>query len=197
MISDKHRQMLDTVSQWHKGQFRGDVPVTIHCQNVANIVEYALTATGSVRDKGLLEDITLAALGHDLLEDTDIPRELLRDQYGERVLSFIELLTNHEDDYHTDKYMQQIASAPEEVRIIKYGDLIDNTTSVAYNLHQLGIEWGNDFFRPIMERTMTVLGSSEFLTHNKAASLLNSSVHLFANLLRSKLDQEISSKIKE
>ena len=98
---------------------------------------------------------------------------------------------------HTDKYMQQIASAPEEVRIIKYGDLIDNTTSVAYNLHQLGIEWGNDFFRPIMERTMTVLGSSEFLTHNKAASLLNSSVHLFANLLRSKLDQEISSKIKE
>lgn len=52
MISDKHRQMLDTVSQWHKGQFRGDVPVTIHCQNVANIVEYALQPPALLGIKG-------------------------------------------------------------------------------------------------------------------------------------------------
>ncbi|MEI6237595.1 MAG: hypothetical protein WCP03_03285 [Candidatus Saccharibacteria bacterium] len=186
-------QMVETIGQNHATQFRGEVPVTVHCKNVANIAIYSLNSTKAIDDESLLEDITIAALGHDLLEDTDIKRDDLRNQYGDRVLDYIELLTNHQDDQHTTEYMQQLASAPEEVRIIKYGDLIDNTASVIYNLHNLGLDWGNNFFRPIMDNTLKMLIDSEFSKYKEASKLLSSSALMFANLLRNKLDNKESS----
>lgn len=185
-MSKKQELMLTTITQWHDGQMRGDVPVTVHCRDVATIANYALRVE-RIEDT-LLDDITVAALGHDLLEDTDISREELYEQFGSRVLEFIKLLTNHQDDYHTDEYMEQIKSAPEEVRIIKYGDLIDNIASVNYSLHELGSDWGNNFFSPIMNKTLKTLQNSEFNKYPKAATRLSTSAQLFANLLSTNLD---------
>ncbi len=182
--------MLATITKWHDGQFRGDVSVTFHCRNVADISAYALRITNATSDEALLEDLYLAALGHDLLEDTEVTRDELREKFGDRVLDYIEQLTNHQDDQHTAEYMQQILSAPEEVRIVKYGDLIDNTTSVLYNLHTLGLEWGNGFFRPIMENTIKTLEATEFTTYADTAKLLNASARMAITLLRDRLDSE-------
>lgn len=190
-MSGKQEQMIATIDRWHKGQYRGDVPATVHCRNVADIAVYAFRAT-NITDENFLEDIAVVSLGHDLLEDTAISREYLHEQFGERVLVFIDLLTNHQDDFHTAEYMRQIKSAPEEVRIIKYADLIDNTASVVYNLHELGIEWGNNFFKPIMENTLRVLTDSKFVQYAVAADILCSSAQLFAGLLSIKLNQEYS-----
>ncbi|MFY9227889.1 MAG: hypothetical protein WAO28_00985 [Candidatus Microsaccharimonas sp.] len=185
--------MFATITKWHDGQFRGDVPVTFHCHNVAEIATYALRTTHSSLDESLLEDIYLAGLGHDLLEDTEVTRDELREKFGDRVLDYIEQLTNHQDDQHTSEYMQQIFSAPEEVRIVKYADLIDNTTSVLYNLHALGLEWGNGFFRPIMENTIKTLEATEFTTFAETAKLLNASARMAITLLSDRLDSEAAT----
>lgn len=184
-MSKQQELMLKTITRWHDGQKRGDLPVTVHCRNVAAIAHFALQAERVEDD--LLDDVIVAALGHDLLEDTYVSRQELYEQFGERVLGFIELLTNHQDDYHTDEYMEQIQSAPEEVRIIKYGDLIDNIASVNYSLHQLGSDWGNNFFSPIMNKTLKMLQNSRFSKYPEAAARLDVSAQLFASLLRANL----------
>ncbi|MEI6054017.1 MAG: hypothetical protein WCQ49_01475 [Candidatus Saccharibacteria bacterium] len=189
-MSQKTEQMLITITEQHANQFRGDVPVTVHCRNVASLAVYAMKKDGMIQDDALLEDIALAALGHDLLEDTKIRKDELASQYGDRAADFIDTLTNHQDDQHTDEYMGQISSAPEEVRIIKYSDLVDNITSVFYNLDELGLKWGNEFFRPIMDKTIKILGSSDFSKYKVAAEVLSSCANLYANILRDRLDSK-------
>ncbi len=50
-------------------------------------------------------------------------------RWDDTVLSLILELTDPNDDAHTDDYMEKIASASEEARLIKYADLIVDTSS--------------------------------------------------------------------
>lgn len=78
----------------------------------------------------------LAALMHDLLEDTKAPESLMRNDFGDTVTDLVIWLTdvskptdgNREtrkriDREHTDK-------APPEAKTIKLADLIDNSQSI-------------------------------------------------------------------
>lgn len=60
------------------------------------IVDDALTETGEMAgDDPHQEDIYLAAVAHDLYEDTAIKPERIREHFGGRVDSYIEGMTNH------------------------------------------------------------------------------------------------------
>jgi hypothetical protein len=58
------------------------------------------------------------------------------------------------------------------VRLVKLGDLIDNTLSYAYGLHDLGADWARSFFLPIAEEMRQVVARSRFARLEKTASLL-------------------------
>ena len=98
-----------------------------------------------------------AALGHDLLEDTAIQKDRIIRDINFEVLQLIEELTNPNDDAHLDEYMKKIASDSEEARLIKYADLIENTSSFCYSLHEPNIEkpiqMAKDFYIPILTET--------------------------------------------
>ena len=128
-----------------------------------------------------------AALGHDLIEDTDITKDEIIKVSNERVLHLIEELSNPIDDAHTDEYMGQLSNASEEARIIKYCDLLENTTSVCYGLRDLGIDWFYDFYEPILKRTTDNLANTEFINYPKAANLLRSALKMSTSLLYDKL----------
>ena len=96
-----------------------DIPYVIHPIRVALI----LRATGfsEFKDKSLF----LAALFHDLLEDTDLSFEDLRQEYGIQVASIVKELSKPEE-CNKDDWLHSFGSASKEAKIIKIADRIDN-----------------------------------------------------------------------
>ena len=107
------------VRKWHAGHERPDQ--VEHCENVANLLDQAL----NLEPSGIAarRDMILAALGHDLYEDSKIPQaEILK--FGKEVDQLIRALTEETDG--VGPYVERVASGPEEARLIKLCDGADN-----------------------------------------------------------------------
>ena len=178
----------------HDGQYRNyrenfilpAIPYTDHLKGVASILSSCLSAAGECVDPQALCDMRDAALGHDLLEDTDATEANILSLTSEHVLHLIRDLTNPVDDAHTDAYMEQIRNASEEVRLIKYADLIENTSSVCYSLHIVGSEWVESFYLPILRRTTVVLAATYFVVYKRTAELMRNILSVYTELLQNK-----------
>ena len=183
--------MDQIVRKYHSKQLRNDkegylspkVPYFDHLESVRHILSFALYKFGECQDPQLEKDILNAAIGHDLLEDTDITEAEIIEASNERVLSLIKELTNPVDDEHTDQYMDQIKNASEEARLIKYADLIENTSCVCYNFHVVGRDWAYDFYRPLMYRTEHVLDATSFPTYPRTVEYLRTVLNMFVDML--------------
>jgi hypothetical protein len=68
-------------------------------------------------------ELILAALGHDLYEDSAIRRADLEATYGKEVDQLIEAVTERAG---VTEFVTRVASGPEEARLIKLCDGIDN-----------------------------------------------------------------------
>ena len=172
----KTDQMLHLIKYAHSGQYRnaGKVPYWQHCANVAEILKSTLTITGEEPADGLFTDMMLAALGHDLLEDTNVTEDELRKQFGDRPTNLIVSLTNYQGDSDTEIYLNKISGILDEAKLIKYCDLLDNTLSVAYGLHDLGDKWANSFFIPIVQSTYETLSLADIYKYPKSTIYLRS-----------------------
>ena len=167
--------MEQLIKMYHNTQFRNDkenltppkVPYVDHLFGVRAILSYALNKFGECKDSQLFSDMCNAALGHDLIEDTNVDEGMIIKETNGEVLSLIRELTNPVDDDHTDQYMQQLSNATEEARLIKYSDLIENTTSVCFNFHIVGLDWVNEFYSPIVHKTMSILENTDFPKYPK------------------------------
>jgi (p)ppGpp synthase/HD superfamily hydrolase len=171
MTANKRADMLALVMKYHHGQSRNkqrETPYWLHCAGVAALVEKAFSDSG-VR---IPESMYLAALGHDLYEDTTVEPALIKEQFGDDVHMLIQALTNERDDYNRTQYMQKLGSSTEEVRLIKLADMLENITSVANNLDVLGVGWLDDFFAPIMKDTIEILSKTTFTTYAHPAEKL-------------------------
>ena len=179
--------MKQLVKKYHSQQYRnGKIPYTDHLFGVKSILMSALSQTGECKDLQLTEDMCNAALGHDLLEDTDVSEAEVISVTNERVLELIQELTNPVDDSHTEQYMQQLSIASEEARLIKYADLIENTTSVAYSYYTLGEQWLQGFYAPILHRSKEVLAKTVFLTYPQTAEVMRNLLAVVLDLLEAK-----------
>jgi hypothetical protein len=156
-------RMRAITRQGHAGQTRngGRLPYWVHTDAVADICDQALRQSGELAADEA-EDLVLAAHGHDLYEDTDVTPAAIRDEFGPRVDDWIDGMTNHVGDHDRAEYMRHLAVSVDEVRVIKCADLIDNMLSVAYGLHDLGLEWAGGFFLPIAGETRSVLAATPF-----------------------------------
>ena len=179
--------MEQLIKKYHRQQYRnGKVPYTDHLYGVKSVLMSVLNQTGECKGLQLTEDMCNAALGHDLLEDTAVSEAEIVSTANERVLKLIQELTNPVDDAHTEQYMLQLSCASEEARLIKYADLIENTTSVAYNYYTLGEQWLQDFYAPILHRTQDVLAKTVFSTYPHTAEVMRNLLAVAADLLEAK-----------
>jgi hypothetical protein len=100
-------------------------------------------------------------------------------------------LTNPNDDAHADDYMEKIASASEEARLIKYADLIVDTSSFCCSLHEPNIEnpvrRAKEFYLPIPDKTTDVLVKTSFQRYPKTAGAMQLVLKVSADLLRSQI----------
>ena len=164
--------MLALVKEAHAAQSRnnGRVPYWMHVQAVAQMLDFAI-ARGREINYPLRERICLAALGHDLYEDTKVTRADIEKQFGDDVAGWIQGMTN-DGDADRKAYLARMAAAPEEVRLIKLADVLENTTSVSYAIPDMGIEWVQGVFLPIATEMHDLLGKSEFTQYPRTAQLL-------------------------
>ena len=101
-------------------------PYIVHPAEVAKLVE----------DVGGAQEMIAAAWLHDVIEDTQVPLELIRSEFGCVVASYVHWLTNVSElkDGNRAKRKEidreHIRNAPKEVHTIKLADLISNTKSV-------------------------------------------------------------------
>ena len=173
--TNKVLAMLSLVKRYHANQFRnnGKIPYWQHCLSVAEIVHNALKNSQELNeaDDGYIA-IVCSALGHDLFEDTSVSKKEIRKRFGKPVEELITCLTNVEGDASRKTYMEKLKSSPEEVVLIKYADLIENTISAAYSIHDMGTAWTKNFYQPIKNDTKKTLTSIKFVLYPATASKL-------------------------
>jgi hypothetical protein len=171
---DKRSQMRALAIEAHTGQQRnaGRVPYVVHVLSVGEILREALELTGECRDPELARDIYLAALGHDLYEDTSVSVEHVRRHFGTRVDGMIEGMTNRAGDDNRTAYEARMAGAEDEVRLIKIADLIDNVVSCAYGIHDLGVTWVRDSFYAMARRMSSSVATASYAQFPATAKLM-------------------------
>ena len=185
----KRRSMLEIVQKYHAPQWRnnGRVPYWHHCLSTAEIVYDAICRSNEFEDPAVATDIFLAALGHDLYEDTPIDPKEIKDAFGARVDEWIRFLTNEEGDDFRENYIRKIESSPEEIKLIKLADVTDNTMSCAYGLHDLGAEWVRTQYMPHMEEMRSVITLDRFQTYFRTATILIQNLQFACERLESNL----------
>ena len=120
-------RMSSLITEAHQGQRYGDRPYTYHLRMVRNKVlelfEESKGLTPTCKDLQL----STAALGHDLLEDTYVTRELLlAEGYHEEIIHAIDLVTKREDVSYKE-YLRTL-SKDEIAWKVKVADTYANLT---------------------------------------------------------------------
>ena len=111
----------------HRGQFRkgSPRPYINHCTEVARILNKF----------GYSEEIIVAGLLHDTVEDTEVTLEDLRIGFGERVSNIVKYVTEDKSpDLSWEKrkvmYIKNLTDAPEPSVVVSAADKLHNVTEM-------------------------------------------------------------------
>ena len=89
-----------------------------------------------VREQGLSEKAIIAAILHDVVEDTDATLEEVWELFGEEVAEYVWYLTKPPPEFVGNRSIRKehdrnrLAIAPEEVKFIKFYDVVHNAGSI-------------------------------------------------------------------
>jgi len=110
--------MIQLAAQAHAGQTdRAGLPYILHPLKVMDITKSYF---------GYNEDLLMMAVGHDLIEDTEVTADFLKEQgFSDRVVAGIVALSKDESKTYDD-YRAQVKRNPDAVKV-KYADLAHNT----------------------------------------------------------------------
>ena len=105
---------------YHKGQFRrnSELPYIVHPENTVNYMKKF-----RVDD----EDSLAIAWLHDTIEDTSLTYNRIKNVFGRDIADGVYLLTRNVD---RNEYKRRLSSAPENIRMIKLCDTLDNITTL-------------------------------------------------------------------
>jgi len=99
--------------------------------------------------KSLKEDIVIASLFHDLLEDTKAKEDEIEKRFGSRVLKYTKQMTINFDK-GIKKAVESLYNIDNEVFLIKLSDIYDNVSKSFFMVRKNKIEWYEDFFLPLL-----------------------------------------------
>ena len=116
---------IDFAAVAHKNQRRvvSGRPFFIHPYSVGMILMIA----------GFSEDVVIAGLLHDVVEDTEIGLETIRAEFGQKVARLVKAVTDPQDMPFEEHALYQSAkfkNALPEVKAIKAADLLYNMNDV-------------------------------------------------------------------
>tara|TARA_R110000851_G_scaffold333220_1_gene511594 strand:+ start:278 stop:796 length:519 start_codon:yes stop_codon:yes gene_type:complete len=114
------------IQEAHLGQKYNNMPYFFHPVEVAEMAQKAYAhfdRIGSgLQTKKRLEDIIIAALLHDVIEDTDYTAEMLAERYVSSVVGMVVLLTSDPDVPYLDNIQKIIDSGNVGAMLVKLSD---------------------------------------------------------------------------
>lgn len=143
--SSKLYDAIELAARAHHGQVRKgtEIPYLVHPLAVAGIL---IRANAS-------EPLVIAGLLHDAIEDTSIPIEQIRSQFGQRVTDLVKALSEPDKQApweqrkaHTLDYLR--SQATDEVLLVAIADKLDNIRAVREGLQTDGEGFWLRFNRP-------------------------------------------------
>lgn len=132
-----------------------------------------------LQDLGFHEDELIAALLHDVVEDTDVTLQEIEENFGTIIARLVEHLT---DVYTKEAFpelnrkerkrleIERIAKIPGKAKSIKLADILDNTASIVDNDPDFSV-----VYLPEIEKTLAVLGEGDERLVKEAYALLQES----------------------
>ena len=155
MSEKRVRLALEFATEKHKGQKR---------IGGADYITHPVAVYEMVKEKGLGEDYQIAALFHDLLEDTDATEEEIVRYGNEKVLSAVKLLTKSKG-YVMEEYIKAI-KGDEIACAVKAADRLHNlqcalVTDAEFKRKYIleTVDWYMDFSPEIRKAVRTVAES--------------------------------------
>ena len=122
----KYWNALTFASMGHGEQKRkvSNIPYIIHPVRITSI----LRSAGFSEHEN--EDLMIAALFHDLIEDTETKFDEIKDQFGEKIAMIVNELTKPENG-DKEHWLKSFDSKSNEAKIIKMADRIDNLKDIS------------------------------------------------------------------
>jgi (p)ppGpp synthase/HD superfamily hydrolase len=141
---DRIQKALITAYKYHRSQTRklGGAPYIVHILDVARLL---------LSEPGVSEDVVIAGILHDTLEDTSYTPQQLERDFGPHVLSLVQFATEPGKGHGTTREerkrtwrarkehtIQACASASRDQLLVLIADKLSNLTSLQEELHLQG-----------------------------------------------------------
>ncbi len=131
--SNRIQKAIVYATQKHAGQTRkgGNIPYIVHPMEVMQILS----------SMGCSDNVIIAGILHDTLEDTNATPEEIKELFGAEVLEIVE--HESEDKSKTWKERKQhtidtLKNAPQEVRLVCFADKLSNMRAMWQDLNNVG-----------------------------------------------------------
>lgn len=180
MYSYRIEQALRAATILHKDQVRkGAVAIPY--------VSHLFAVTMIVSDYTQDEDILIATLLHDTLEDTDYTAQELREDFGGEVCELVEILTEpqttefksltwKEQKIH---YAKSLRGAPEKALIIAAADKIHNMRAIVEEYYDDHVRFMADFNGTLEDRMLMYQDISNALNRSLKNAIIVEFNHVF------------------
>lgn len=124
--SELVRDAFDLLSETHEGQ--------VQKVNGRPYVEHSVAVAADVGEAGFEPEMIVAALLHDIVEDSDVTIEQLRERFGDRVAGLVETMTDTAEvkPYERRKaiHRQRVVQAGPEAAAIFAADKLNNVRAL-------------------------------------------------------------------
>ena len=141
MVGSRFVKAVERACQWHDGQVRKGTEVPY--------VSHLLAVAGLVLEAGGDEELAIAAMLHDAVEDQpdEASPESIRDEFGDRIADVVVECSDREhgvegtpDNWHERKeaYLRSLRTAPRDALLVSCADKLHNARSLLRDLIQEG-----------------------------------------------------------
>lgn len=181
MYSPRVEQAIRAASVLHQDQRRKGMVLFPH---ISHLVAVALITAGYTED----EDIFIAALLHDTLEDTDYTAAELEADFGRRVREIVETVSEPKSvegkEYSWKErkqcYAKQLKDGPIEALIVSAADKIHNMGSVPIDFHNRYDRFLAEFGGSLDDRVMMYQDIANTLNRRLKNDILSEFNHVFS-----------------
>jgi len=141
IYTQKLQEAINVSNAAHRGQkriARKDIPYIVHPLSVALILSRA----------GASEDAIIAGILHDVVEDTEITLDEVRERFGKNVANIVDEVTekgNFSWDAAKKSELSRIKSISQDGLLVRSADFLHNMRDTFYRYKQEGAGWFDRF----------------------------------------------------
>lgn len=163
MLSPKILQASTWAAKLHEGQIRSNgEPYVNHPFRVASTLSICYEAHGCTKD----ENVIIASLLHDTIEDTGATYEMIKEMFGSDVADLVQAVTSDEEELKrlgkTKYLIQKMTNMSQRELAIKLADRLDNVSDLSTAKTK---EWADKYRQQTLEIIQAVAEHLPSLIH--------------------------------